>query len=185
MNYTYIILVAFALALDAFAVSLAAAAYFGKVTKRQKFRLSFHFGLFQFFMPVLGWLFGSQLEHYLRDIAHWIAFAILAIIGIKMCIDAIKNDEQRKGDISRGWTLISLSFATSIDALAVGFSFGVIDMNIWIPSIIIGLVASIMSLLGLKLGEILSLKFGSYMIFIGGCILILIGLNILLEYLAI
>ncbi len=183
MNYSYIILVAFALAMDAFAVSLAAATYFGKPTKRQKFRLSFHFGLFQFFMPIVGWLLGSRLEQYVNEFDHWIAFVVLAFIGSKMCIDAMNDEQVISKDISKGWSLVSLSLATSIDALAVGFSFGVINANIFIPSIIIGLVAALMSLLGIKLGEVLSVKFGSKAAIVGGIILILIGLNILREHL--
>lgn len=184
MNLHFIILIALALAMDAFAVSLAAGAYFGKTTRRQKFRLSFHFGLFQFFMPIVGWLLGSEIIDFVSNFDHWIAFLILAIIGSKMIYDALKSDDYKiKTDISKGYKLIILSLATSIDALAVGFSFGIINSEIIIPAIVIGLVASLMSLLGIKLGERISVKFGDSITISGGIILILIGLNILREHL--
>jgi len=183
MSVLYIILIALAPAMDAFAVSLAAAAYFGKATKRQKFRLSFHFGLFQFLMPLLGWFLGSRIERYIAEIDHWIAFGILAAIGVKMCYDALNEEKTINKDISKGWSLVMLSLATSIDALAVGFGFGVINTGIFIPAAIIGIVAAIMSLIGIKLGEILSVRFGAKFALIGGIILILIGLNILREHL--
>lgn len=170
--------------MDAFAVSLAAGTYFGKTTRRQKFRLSFHFGLFQFLMPIFGWLLGSEIINFMSNFDHWIAFIILAIIGSKMIYDTLKSDDYKiKTDISKGYPLIILALATSIDALAVGFSFGIINSEIIIPAIVIGLVASLMSLLGIKLGERISVKFGDSITITGGIILILIGLNILREHL--
>jgi putative Mn2+ efflux pump MntP len=101
-----------------------------------------------------------------------------------MIWDAFKNnDEIVDNDISKGWTLISLSIATSIDALAVGFSLGIINSEIFLPSIIIGIVAALMSLIGIKMGELLSSKFGSRISAFGGIVLILIGINIIAEHL--
>ena len=184
MSYFTIFIIAFVLAIDAFAVSFSAGAYFGKADKHQRFRLSFHFGLFQFLMPVLGWFAGIEIVEYIEFFDHWVAFAILLIIGLKMIWDALKNnDEIIENDISKGWTLISLSIATSIDALAVGFSLGIINSEIFLPSIIIGIVAAIMSLIGIKMGELLSSKFGSRISAFGGIVLILIGINIIAEHL--
>lgn len=169
--------------MDAFAVSLAGASYLGKTSKRQKFRLSFHFGLFQFMMPIIGWMIGSSLVESIKTIDHWVAFTILFLIGSKMIYDSFKsNDNAVKKDISKGFSLVTLSVATSIDALAVGFSFGIIESEIIIPSIIIGLIASTMSLIGIRLGEGLSNRIGSRSAIIGGLILIFIGLNILREH---
>ncbi|MBD3290392.1 manganese efflux pump, partial [candidate division KSB1 bacterium] len=138
MNIASILGIAFALALDAFAVSVAAAAYSGGLGGRQKFRLSFHFGLFQFYMPLLGWLAGSTIVRYVSQYDHWIAFAILAVIGIKMIADGRHPEiSQISKDITRGWALVTLSVATSIDALAVGFSIGIIKDHIFFPAIII------------------------------------------------
>ena len=184
MNYVSIFVIAFALAIDAFAVSFSAGAYFGKSDKHQRFRLSFHFGLFQFLMPVLGWFAGIKIVGFIELYDHWVAFAILLTIGLKMIWDAFKsNDEMVEHDISKGWSLISLSIATSIDALAVGFSLGIINSDIFLPSIIIGIVAALMSLIGIKMGEVLSSKFGNRISAFGGIVLILIGINIIAEHL--
>jgi putative Mn2+ efflux pump MntP len=179
-------LIAFTLAIDAFAVSLSAGAYFGKATLRQKFRLSFHFGLFQFFMPLIGWFAGAEIVRLISQFDHWLAFGILTIVGTKMIIDSIKgNSKNITKDISRGISLFSLAVATSIDALAVGITLGIINAKILIPAIIIGIVAASMSLLGIKLGEKLSSGFGFKIAIFGGIVLILIGIQIVLEHLKI
>lgn len=183
MNIFYVIMIAFALGVDAFAVSFAGGAYFGKADKHQRFRLSFHFGLFQFLMPVVGWLAGSGVVQYISSYDHWIAFILLSVIGAKMIKDAFDEGEIIKNDISKGWSLISLSVATSIDALAVGFSFGIVETEIILPAIIIGLFAAVMSLIGIKLGEITSSRYGKKMSMFGGIVLILIGISILARHL--
>lgn len=184
MNIITIIIIALALAIDAFAVSFSAGAYFGKADLHQRFRLSFHFGLFQFLMPIIGWFAGNEIVEYISEYDHWVAFVILLIIGIKMIWDAFNsNNEKIRQDITKGWSLVSLSVATSIDALAVGFSLGIINSSIFFPSIVIGIVAAGLSLLGIKLGEVISSKFGGKISFIGGVVLILIGLNIIAEHL--
>lgn len=183
MDHWLILITAISLGLDAFSVSVAAGAYSGKTSGRQKFRLSFHFGLFQYLMPVLGWLLGSVISDSLKHWDHWIAFAILAAIGSKMIWDGIKNvEEEIKKDISKGMTLVGLSIATSIDALAVGFGIGLIGGEIIIAGAIIGIVASAMSLIGIAVGEALSGKLGNKAMIIGGIALILIGLNIVAEH---
>ena len=183
MNYVFIIFIAFALALDAFAVSVAAAAYSGQLSARQKFRLSFHFGLFQFLMPLLGWLAGSNIVVYIAHYNHWIAFAILAVIGTKMIFDANHQEMWHLStDITRGWSLVTLSVATSIDALAVGFSIGIIKDHILLPAIIIGFITAGMTLIGMQLGIFLSQKFGQKISVVGGIVLILIGIQILVEH---
>lgn len=184
MDLYVVIFIAFALAIDAFAICLSAGAYLGNVTRRQRFRLSFHFGIFQTGMTILGWFAGSTIVKLIENFDHWVAFAILAFIGIKMVETGIreKTDHITK-DITKGLSLISLSVATSIDALAVGFSLGIIRKEVLFTSIIIGLVAAGMSILGIMLGEKLSMKFGHKISVFGGILLILIGLNILREHL--
>ncbi|MDQ1265457.1 MAG: manganese efflux pump family protein [Bacteroidota bacterium] len=137
-------------------------------------------------MPIIGWIAGSTIVGLVSRIDHWVAFVILSFIGAKMIIDAMKSDSDSLGkDISKGWQLVSLSIATSIDALAVGFSFGLIGSQIIVPGIIIGITAGSMSLIGIKLGEIMSMKFGHRISVLGGIILILIGVQIVLEHLGI
>jgi manganese efflux pump family protein len=185
MSFYYIILIAFALAIDAFAVSMAAGSFWGKSTARQKFRLSFHFGLFQFFMPLVGWLAGNEIVGLISEYDHWLAFAVLAAVGIKMIEGGIKGSENSiTKDVSRGWVLVSLAIATSIDALAVGFSIGIIGDGIFFPSLIIGIVAAAMSLVGIKSGEKLSKKFGQRVQIAGGIVLLAIGAKILIEHLS-
>lgn len=183
-EFSVMLLIAFSLALDAFAVSVAAGSYFVKATGRQKFRLSFHFGLFQGLMPVLGWLAGATVVNIIKDFDHWIAFVLLAAIGGKMIYDGVKGeDEKLNKDISKGWSLIALSIGTSIDALAVGFSIGIMEGKIILPSILIGVVAAIMSLVGIRAGEAFSSKFGDKMAIVGGVVLFIIGSKIVAEHL--
>jgi putative Mn2+ efflux pump MntP len=183
MDYISIVFIALALALDAFSVSVGAGSYFRKTTRRQKFRLAFHFGLFQFLMPIIGWYIGYYVADLVSALDHWIALIILSIIGLKMIKDSLEDSDLVTKDITKGLALISLSVATSIDALAVGFSMSLLNQEIYIPSIIIGIVAASMSLLGIFIGETLSKSFGNKANLIGGIILILIGMNIVAEHL--
>lgn len=176
------IFIAFALAMDAFSVSVGAGAYFRKTSRRQKFRLSFHFGLFQFLMPMVGWLVGKQIVGIVANYDHWIAFVILCLLGGKMLLDS-RRTKLITEDITRGWKLVGLSVATSLDALAVGFSVSLLDMQIFAMSIVIGLVASGMTLLGIFLGERLSFHLGRWAGSFAGVILILIGMQIVLHHL--
>jgi putative Mn2+ efflux pump MntP len=182
MDLPTLVLIAFALGIDAFAVSLSAGAYLIRADARQIFRLSFHFGLFQFMMPILGWLAGAELAQVIRDLDHWVAFGLLALIGGKMIKESLQETERLKNDVTRGWSLVALSIATSIDALAVGFSLSLIGARIVFPAVLIGVVASLMSLVGVRLGERVSGIFGRRVEFIGGVVLILIGLRIVVEH---
>ena len=182
MDLPTLVLIAIALGIDAFAVSLSAGAYLVRADTRQTFRLSFHFGLFQFFMPILGWLAGAELAGAVQAIDHWVAFGLLALIGGKMIKESLEETKSLKKDVTRGWSLVALSVATSIDALAVGFSLSLIGARIVFPAVLIGIVASLMSLLGVRLGERVSGLFGRRVEFVGGAVLILIGARIVVEH---
>jgi manganese efflux pump family protein len=184
MDILTLLFIAFALAMDAFAVSISAGAYLVKADARQTFRLAFHFGLFQFMMPVIGWFAGSSFAELIASVDHWIAFGLLAAIGGKMVLESFssEHDAVRK-DVTKGLSLITLSIATSIDALAVGLSLSMLNVEIIAPSLVIGVVAGGMSFLGIRLGEKASHHLGRHMEFIGGVILILIGVRILAEHL--
>ena len=184
MDFLYIIFIAFALGIDAFSVALGAGAFLEKTTSRQKFRLSFHFGFFQFIMPIIGWLVGSYIETYVSEWDHWIVLIILSVIGVKMICDSIKKDSSGiSKDVTKGAVLIVLSIATSIDALAIGFGIALIQGDILMPAIIIGIVAAIMTLVGILIGEKISARIGKKAGIIGGVILILIGLKVVIEHL--
>lgn len=184
MSFIEILIIAVGLAMDAFAVSLGAATGGYASDKRAMFRLSFHFGLFQFLMPIIGWLLGITVAPLIASIDPWIAFALLAFVGARMIRSGLDPDgESFQNNPTRGMTLVMLSVATSIDALAIGLTLGFLDTTIWYPSTIIGLVAAGFSLLGIRIGHQLGETFGKRMEIIGGAVLILIGLRILASHL--
>jgi len=177
--------IAFGLAMDAFAASIACGVILCGVSPRQIFRLSFHFGLFQFAMPVIGWLAGLSIIGWVESFDHWIAFVLLGFIGGKMIWESFHSFEERSqsgNDPTRGLSLVSLSIATSIDALAVGLVFATEKVRILYPCIVIGLVAGIMTALGMAIGCRIGARFGSRMERIGGAVLIVIGLKILFSH---
>jgi putative Mn2+ efflux pump MntP len=184
MDFAEIILIASGLAMDASAVSLVAAASGYADTARARFRLSFHFGLFQCLMPVVGWLLGMSLVSHVSSFDHWIAFGLLAFVGGRMVLAGMNPSvESYTKDPSRGFTLVLLSIATSIDALAIGLSLAMLDVTIWYPSVIIGIITSCFCLLAIGIGRRLGVVFGKRMEIFGGLILIAIGLRILLSHL--
>ena len=184
MDAITLIGLALALAMDAFAVALGTGAVLSRLTGRHLFRLGFHFGLFQALMPVIGWLAGRTIIQWVSAWDHWIAFCLLAIIGGRMIFEAFSDKEKAdERDPTKGLSLVLLSIATSIDALAVGFSLSVIGVSIWMPSLVIGLVAGILTVVGMLLGGRIGDRWGSRVEIFGGVILIGIGLKILAEHL--
>lgn len=183
MSYWELILISIGLAMDASAVSMVASASGYAQNSRAVFRLAFHFGLFQGLMPVLGWLAGSAVVDYISAWDHWVAFILLGLVGSRMIYSGLYPDEERMlVDPSKGFMLITLSIATSIDAFAVGLSFSVLEMSIIIPGITIAIVTLIMSILAMKLGSRVSKLAGHKVEILGGLILIGIGLRILLAH---
>lgn len=171
--------------MDAFAVAIVVGLAVDKLTRRRVFRLSFHFGLFQFMMPVCGWLAGRTVADHMKDCDHWIAFGLLTIIGSKMLWDARSADGAKyRSDPTRAWTLMMLSIATSIDALAVGLSMAMIGVSVWLPSIVIGLVAAAMTITGMCFGTRLHRTGGRWAQVAGGLVLIGIGIRILVSHLS-
>lgn len=170
------------LAMDAFAVAIASSVSLGRVSGGQVFRLAFHFGMFQAVMPVLGWLAGLSLERWIRAWDHWVAFGLLTFVGGKAIFTALRGEEGECGDArkdpTRGATLLVLSLATSIDALAVGLSFSALGVTIWFPVLVIGLVCAAFTTAGMLAGCRLGAKFGKSMEIAGGAVLIAIGVKI-------
>jgi manganese efflux pump family protein len=184
MNFFEVLLIAFSMAMDAFAVCLGAGTQQQTSGPRPTFRLAFHFGLFQCIMPILGWFAGTTIEQYIANFDHWVAFGLLAFVGLRMVRAGFSPDEQAvQNDPSRGWTLVLLAFATSIDALAIGFSLAIVGIVIWYPAVVIGVVTGLVSWLGIFLGNRLGARFGKRMGIAGGTILVLIGLRILVSHL--
>jgi putative Mn2+ efflux pump MntP len=186
MNLFLVIPVALALAMDAFAVSIGLSVRPEGLKMGQRLRLAVFFGFFQFLMPLVGWLAGQEFLHYMHDVDHWVAFVLLFIVGGKMVAESFRNQDMKKktpGDPTMGVTLIMLSIATSIDAFAVGLSFAAIQQKILYPSIIIGVVAFVMTLVGTKIGPVIGRVAGKRAELCGGIVLILIGVKILVEHL--
>ena len=186
MDLLSVFLIALALAVDAFAVALAAGVSLCQVSGRQTFRLSFHFGLFQAMMNVIGWTAGLTVRSYLEGVDHWLAFGLLALVAVKMIKDAMvgRQEEAKKIDPTRGYTLVMLSVATSIDSLAVGLSFAVLNVSVWMPAAVIGLVATLLTIIGLRLGCLLgsASRVGARAEIAGGLVLLAIGFNILHQH---
>jgi len=184
MPFFEVLAVAVALAMDAFAVSIAAGVALKVVTRRQTFRLAWHFGLFQAMMPVIGWFGGFALRSYFMRFGHWIAFALLLYIGGHMLWEGLKHDEEEScQDPTVGSRLIMLSVATSIDALAVGFSLAMLGTSIWFPAGVIGVVALLFTAAGLHLGMLLGCRtrLGQHAEVLGGLVLVGIGVKILWQ----
>jgi len=182
MNLIEILLIAVGLAMDAFAVSIAAGTSGKLAGKRAVFRLSSHFGLFQAVMPVIGWYAGIRIAHLISAVDHWVAFGLLFFVGMRMIMSGIQPEKETfSNDPSKGGSLVLLSVATSIDALAVGLSLAMMKINIWYPCAMIGIITGILSVIGIRAGKYFGEKLGPKMEIIGGIILILIGLKILLT----
>ncbi len=186
MDLLAVITAAVALAMDAFSICISAGMIIEKPNFGHYFRLAFHFGFFQFMMPIIGYFFGVYLEHYIEKYDHWAAFILLCFIGFKMIRESFSRDTEvnRKAkDPSRGFSLVLLAFATSIDALAVGLSIGVLNRPILFPSIIIGITCALFSAVGIFIGKKVGSWLGKKAEAIGGIMLIIIGIKILLEHL--
>ncbi|NTW06395.1 MAG: manganese efflux pump [Syntrophaceae bacterium] len=183
MSLATIILLAIALGVDAFSVAIGIGAANNKKSLMPIWRLSLSFGLFQFAMPVAGWFAGATVVDIIADYDHWIAFGLLALIGGKMIWEGFEEEsEEDKDDRTRGWPLLMLSIATSIDALAVGFSFSLLKASILFPSVIIGIVCFCMTAVGMIFGKVLAKLFGRKVEIFGGLVLIAIGTRILLDH---
>ncbi len=184
MDVLTILGIAVALAMDAFAVALAAGVTLERITGRHLFRFGFHFGLFQAMMPVLGWLAGITVQLYISAYDHWIAFGLLAFVGIKMIREAFAEEDEETSptDPTRGLTMLMLAVATSIDALAVGLSLGMLGVSVWLPAVVIGLVCGVLTVIGMLLGGRIGSLWGKRVEVLGGLVLCGIGVKIVLEH---
>ena len=185
MGYLEIFLTGIALAMDAFAVSICKGIKMPKLRKSHIVIIAVFFGGFQMLMPLIGWLLGSQFVQYISKFDHWIAFALLAFIGVKMAIESFKHEEEeccKCGSKLDFKELVVLAIATSIDALAVGITFALYpDINI-LPSIsIIGIVTFVICAGGVVIGHKFGAKFKSKAELLGGIVLVIIGLKLLIE----
>jgi putative Mn2+ efflux pump MntP len=181
-----VVLIALAVSADAFAVALGRGLHMRKLNLRHAAIIALIFAAFQVVMPLAGWLLGRGLEQYITEIDHWIAFALLAVIGGKMLWDAFTGSDDGVDDDSLNVReLLLLGVATSIDALAVGISFAFLSVSITEAVTVIGVITLVLSFAGVLIGHRVGLKFRGPAEIVGGAILILIGTNILLTHLGI
>jgi len=184
VSWLTILGLAVGLALDAFAVAAAIGLALPRVTGRHVFRLAWHFGLFQFLMPVIGWLAGKSAADLLAAWDHWVAFGLLAFLGGKMLYEAFaKIDRAATGDPTRGLVLLGLSIVVSIDALAAGLTMAFLRVRIWMPALLIGLVAGGLTIVGIRFGDRLGARWGKRAEIAGGLVLIGLGVQILVSHL--
>lgn len=175
------------LAMDAFAVSICKGLAMRKVNKKQAVIIALFFGGFQAIMPVIGWLLCKGFQTYIEAFDHWIAFALLAFIGMKMIIETLSEKEEdivvEKMDPPLDMKeMFMLAIATSIDALAVGISLAAIDRPIVESATIIGVVTFIISIVGVYIGNFFGNRYKKRAELAGGIILVLIGVKILCEH---
>jgi putative Mn2+ efflux pump MntP len=185
VSFIELSLIAIGLAMDCFAVALSYSIYQTRIARKTILLMALSFAVFQAGMPVLGWFLGGIFEGFMQKFDHWIAFAILSIIGIKMIGGALKKTEvERYFDMSSLNVLLALSIATSVDAFMVGLSFAFLEVNIFKAIFIIGNVTFLFTLIGVKIGRSLSAYINSKWAEIaGGIILIFLGIKILTEHL--
>ncbi len=177
--------VAAALGMDALAVAAAVSAALAIFTKRHTFRLVWHFGLFQAMMTTLGWLGGATLSSITYGFNNWIAVCVLCLLGANMIRQSFREEERVEGfDPTRGWSLVGLSVATSIDAFAAGMSLGLVDAPIVWPSALIGVMAAILTYIGILIGRRVGSHLGEWAERIGGLALIALGLRVAIQTMA-
>lgn len=190
MGFAELFLIGVGLSMDAFAVSVCKGLNMReKINYKHAFIIALFFGGFQALMPAIGYFLGRNFEKYITAFDHWIAFGLLAFIGIKMMIDAVKEwrceDKAEDSDRLDIKELFMLAVATSIDALAVGITFAFLQVSIGAAVSIIGVTTFVLSIVGVVIGNKFGSKYKSKAELAGGIILVLIGLKILLEHLGI
>lgn len=187
MGFFELFLIALGLSADAFAVSLCKGLCMRRLDYKSASLISFSFGLFQAGMPIIGYLLASRLSGYVETFDHWIAFALLTLLGIKMLVEALKKPDLREESVCsngiRLGELLLLSLATSIDALAVGITFAILTVDLFFASATIGLTTLILSFCGVLIGHRFGVRFKKPAEIAGGVILILIGLKVLADHL--
>ena len=185
MGAIEILLISIGLAMDAFAVSVCKGLAMKKMSWKKAIIIGVYFGIFQAVMPVIGYFLGTTFERFITNVDHWVAFILLVGIGINMVKEAFNKESENRNDNVDVKTMLVLSIATSIDALAIGITFACLKIHIVMPVITIGLITFIISVIGVKIGNRFGNKYEKKAEIMGGVILILLGIKILLEHLEI
>lgn len=186
MQVWELILTALALSMDAFAVSVCKGLATSEIKPRHMALTGAWFGGFQALMPLIGYFVGKSFSSYIESFDHWIAFALLALIGLNMIKEALSGECDASSASFGVKTMLVMALATSIDALAVGVTFALLpDVSIWLAIGFIGVITFTLSALGVKFGAFFGAKYKKWAEFTGGAVLVLMGLKILLEHLGI
>ncbi|MBR5831814.1 MAG: manganese efflux pump [Bacteroidales bacterium] len=182
MGVVTLLSLAVAVSMDAFAVSICKGLALQKIKLKQYALVGLWFGGFQALMPVIGYFLGGKFMDKISSFDHWVAAGLLAIIGINMIREALSKDEEKVDKSLDIKTMFMLAVATSIDALAVGISLSVFDINIWLSVLCIGVTTFMFSAAGLKIGSLFGTRHKSKAEFVGGVILIILGIKTVLEH---
>jgi len=186
MELLSVIFIALGLSADCFAIGLSASIANRNLSRLQILKVALAFGIFQAVMPIIGWFAGKTMVNIISAYDHWAAFGLLALVGGHMVWESFHREKHEKPpDITKGWRLLILSIATSIDALAVGLAFAFAETNIWLAAPVIGVTCFIISIAGFAIGKKAGELLGKRAEIVGGLILIGIGIKILLEHLLI
>ncbi|MHC1704104.1 MAG: manganese efflux pump MntP family protein [Tenuifilaceae bacterium] len=183
MDFITLLLLAIGLSFDTFAVSVSSGLLKKEILFWQAVRIALILAIFQAFMPVFGWIGGMSVKELIEPFDHWIALGILSLLGIRMLIESQKNGEDKIINPLDLKVIITMAFATSIDALAVGISFAIVQVNMIVAILTIGSVTFIASMLGILFGKKTGSRLGQRMEMAGGLILIAIGIKIVFEHL--
>ena len=185
MDLISIFIIAVSLSIDSFAASVVLGSNSKQIKIINVAKVAFVMGFFQALMPIIGWGIGDKFKYLIESFDHWIAFILLLLVGGKMLYESLSknNDSNNNFQISNFYVLITLGISTSIDALVVGIAFGVLNVAIYTPALIIGIITFIFSAIGVIIGKKVGGKLGSKFEIIGGIVLILLGTKILIEHL--
>lgn len=182
MSLVELFLIGLSLSMDAFAVSICKGLSVGEIKPKHMILAGAWFGGFQALMPLIGYFLGSTFEQYVTNYDHWVAFALLAVIGGSMIKESKDKDSDQNASFAF-MTMLVLAVATSIDALAVGITFAFLKVNIIVAGSIIGVTTFVCSAAGIKIGSVFGIKYKSKAELFGGIVLIALGTKILIEHL--
>jgi putative Mn2+ efflux pump MntP len=177
------LLIGTGLSFDSFAVSVSCGLVKKQISFREAVPVALSLALFQALFPVMGWYAGMKLHGYIETFDHWVAFIFLAFIGLRMMLESRRPESPNIFKSLSFRVVLGLSVTTSIDALVVGVSFGVLEMSIFYPVVIIGLITFMASMLGMLCGKSIPSKHSRYSYLLGGFVLMAIGFKILVEHL--
>lgn len=183
MGAIEILLISIGLAMDAFAVSVCKGLAMKKMSWKKAILIGLYFGIFQAVMPVIGYFLGTTFERFITNVDHWVAFILLVGIGINMVKEAFDKESENRNDNVDMKTMLVLSIATSIDALAIGITFAFLNVNLILAVALIGVITFILAVIGTKIGNRFGDKYQNKAELVGGIILVLLGIKILLEHL--